>query len=362
MPTGFANSYQIVKTCEALKKQGVDVELFAFDTIKPKREEVLDFYGIENDFPIHFFSRITRNHLIYNLRLLFAIIKQKKGRRIVLYARETALVYVLLFAKLFLRTPFVYEAHRFSSRSRYDAWRRKLIIKYASAIIPISKHLKELYQNTGKVSKVAFCGTDPKRFENMPLRYDARRMLGIDENKKIIGYVGSLQEYEGVDLLVAAFSELEQENLELWIVGGKDNEIQSQKSKVKSYVDNIKFVGRVDVDKVPLYLSAFDILVIPLKKQEPGASPVKMFEYLYAGKPIIASDVPAILEILKDGENAVIFRSQDKENLKNAIIKVLDNKELAQKIAQNAKSRALDYSFEKRAEIIKRTLYKIKNP
>ena len=101
---------------------------------------------------------------------------------------------------------------------------------------------------------------------------------------------------------------------------------------------------------VPKYLAASDVLVLP--NSEKGlsefTSPLKLFEYMAAKRPIVASDLPSLREILSES-NAVMVRPDDPAALAEGIQKVLEDEELAKKLAGNAYIDVQQYSWDKRA-------------
>ena len=113
--------------------------------------------------------------------------------------------------------------------------------------------------------------------------------------------------------------------------------------------------------EVSAYLLASDVLVMPYSSgvtirdgTEAGefTSPLKLFEYMAAGKPIVATGVPSVLEILVAGENSVVTSPDDAEEFFEALGLVLGDSELCARISQRARSDATEYTWEKRVEKI----------
>ena len=119
--------------------------------------------------------------------------------------------------------------------------------------------------------------------------------------------------------------------------------------------------GFVAQRKVLAYLLASDVLVIPYSSgvtirdgTEAGefTSPLKLFEYMAAVKPIVATGVPSVLEILRPGENSVVTPPDDEEEFVRALGCVLGDSELCARISERARSDAAGYTWEKRVKRI----------
>lgn len=100
-------------------------------------------------------------------------------------------------------------------------------------------------------------------------------------------------------------------------------------------------------------LAHASVLVLPTTATPSAArytSPLKLFEYLASGRPIVASDLPAVREILTDGANAVLVPPSDERGLADGIRRVLDDRDLAVRIAEAAFDQAPSYAWDRRAE------------
>jgi len=117
-------------------------------------------------------------------------------------------------------------------------------------------------------------------------------------------------------------------------------------------------VGYVQPPIVPDYLFAADALLLPNSAKAKIAShytsPLKLFEYMASRRPIVASDLPALREVLRDGENAVLVEPDDPKALAERIKTVLDDSGLAKRISEQAYSEVSQYSWEERARRIVR--------
>ena len=117
----------------------------------------------------------------------------------------------------------------------------------------------------------------------------------------------------------------------------------------------VEFIGWRKHSLIPLYLRAADLLVLPNKKDgdlsEFYTSPLKMFEYMAAGKPIIATDLPSLREVLNE-QNAFFVVPGDSVALARGITMVLNNAMLADRISRQALQEVKNYTWDIRAQQI----------
>jgi len=114
----------------------------------------------------------------------------------------------------------------------------------------------------------------------------------------------------------------------------------------------LTFAGLVSPARVSTLLRNADVLVVPTidTRWARYTSPLKLFEYMAAGRPIVASDLPAIREVLTDGENACLVAPGDEHALAAGIRRVLDDPALADRLARRASEGVAAYSWDRRAE------------
>ena len=184
----------------------------------------------------------------------------------------------------------------------------------------------------------------------------ARAALGLPSGVPIVGYTGLTFAYRGLDLLVRAFDQVRRAHPEalLVLVGGRPNEIAglkelAQQLGIPSHC--VVFPGQVPQTVSAMYLNAADVLVIPETVTTVTASPLKLFEYMAVGKPIVCKDMPALREIL-DEDSAVFFQAGDVDALAGAVARVLEDSESATRLAEVALRSSTEYTYRARAEKI----------
>lgn len=361
LPNRYANAYQRVKTCEALKKAGKDITLVAF-TKKATVEDVWKRYSVESFFPLFLLNHKRGGHFIYNLVLIRFLLKQRYTKDVIFYTRDTTLVYTVLFFRLFFGVRFVYEIHRLKQKNVYDSFRKMLITFFASGFVVISEALSHYYKKKNKPMGIAFCGTDEKRYVLDTPKEDLRRDIAMGKNDTVITYIGSIQAYQGLPTLLKAFPLLREmkglpENTYLWIVGGKEGEIETLKAKYDT--ERVHFTGLVPFEETPKYQNASDVIVIPFENLDAGGSPLKMFENLFAGKVIVATDTPLIAEILHHEKNALLFDLKNEKSLAETLFQAITEKELASRLGKEAYKDAFRYTFSERIKPIIEVIEKV---
>jgi glycosyltransferase involved in cell wall biosynthesis len=119
-----------------------------------------------------------------------------------------------------------------------------------------------------------------------------------------------------------------------------------------SAADLVLAPGWVNPADVPLYLRGLNVCVLPLPWTDHfayAASPLKLFEYMASGTPIVASNLPAVAEILRDGENALLVPPGDVAALTDAIRRLRDDPILGAELARQAKQDVREFTWDKRA-------------
>ena len=305
-PTEKAHGAQIVKTCEAFADAGAAVTLLVPGRKTGIAEDAFDYYGAKRNFALVSLATpdfVRFGPLGFALSLLLfseaARAHPSFFRADVVYSRDAfvLLQYVLLGRKL------VYEAHtRPTVLSRFLARR-------AHRVIVISGGLRDAYRAAGVRPDrivVAHDAIDPEPFRVSPDGAAVRAELGIPSGKRIALYVGKVDAAKGVPTFAAASEYLPDDVLAV-IIGEGDEKPALLKTHPKAL-----FLPGTPYRDLPRVLAAADALVLPNSELDEDASrytsPLKAFAYLASKKPIAASDVPALREIL---EGAAEFAAPD---------------------------------------------------
>lgn len=231
------------------------------------------------------------------------------------------------------------------------SWLETWILRNAPSIIVISKPLRDAF----------VCrGIDPNRITIMPMAVDIKRFrpdiepvdlrkrYGLD-GKTIVGYVGTLTAWHGIDLLFEVAERLKalEEPICLVVVGGEQKKVAQQTALVRSrrLSQYLIFTGSVPYTEVPRYISAMDITIIPGSTE--WASPTKLFEYQAMGKPAVAPCLVPVTEALTDGREGYTFPPNDVDALTKCILRLHRDPAERAVMGQRARQRAVErYAWE----------------
>ena len=226
-----------------------------------------------------------------------------------------------------------------------------------------SDGLRKIYSRlgiTGRNLVVAPNSVERKTFEDEYDMSSLRTQLVLPLKRKIVCYCGNTYRGRGLEILVCAAREMA--DVEFLVVGGRerDNLFWREMAREAGAV-NFRMEGFVEQREVSAYLLASDVLAMPYSSgvtirdgTEAGefTSPLKLFEYMAAGKPIVATGVPSVLEILRPGENSLVAPPDDAEEFFRALGLALCDSELCARISAGARSDAAQYTWEKRVSKI----------
>lgn len=341
-PNEKANGIQIAKVCESLAAEGVQLTLFIPGRKTQINESPYEYYGVTNNFSIEVKKVFD---LIKLGRVGFVLSQVLFGLRTLISTKNTIIIsqdeWVLIWHVLMGRK-CVYEVH--NGRTNIAT---RVVSSKSELLVANSNGTKRFYVDRGVLDeKIIVCpnGVDLKRFDTNLLQEEARELVGLPKEKKIILYTGHLYDWKGTDTLARSIDMLPPDII-IVFVGGTEEDIEEFRIKFKN--PRIYFLGHKPNPKIPLYLKAADILVLPNNKigeSEKFTSPMKLFEYLAVGKPIVASDLPSIREILNE-ENAFFFTPGDRVSLANVIKFIISQPELSIEKAHQAKIDAKKYTW-----------------
>lgn len=365
-PTEKAHGYQISKMCEAFAELGLTVEL-----VVPTRrndlfsEDFFLFYRLKRNFKIFqidcidFISLMggTVGYWLQSLFFLFKVVFYKIDKGDIVYTRNPEIAWLFSLRD----NKVVYEAH---------AWpvSKEILYKYllhrTKHIITITNGIKDLFQKSGfnqrRILNMSD-GVDLKQFDISISKQEAREKLNLPLDKKIVVYTGHLYGWKGADILTEAAAMIS-ENILVYLVGGTHHEISIFKKKYATA--NLNIVGFRPHAEMPIWLKAADVLVLPNKGGEKISeiytSPLKLFEYMASKRPIIASDLPALREILNE-DNSLLITPGDPQALADGIKQMLVDEKFGLKLSESAYSDVQERSWIKRAQQILHFISESKN-
>ncbi|PCI55320.1 MAG: hypothetical protein COB36_06760 [Alphaproteobacteria bacterium] len=359
LPSQNAQSIHAMKMAQAFSKTGHDVTLFAGGVNNAASDDIFNIYDTEQIFKLYLSSHFNMPLISDAKRLLtFAGKIARVGKPDLVYGHNP-LELALLAPR---NTPVVFEAHGLPNLPSHNwAFSKLLKQKNLHSIVVVSDVLKQAFLK--KYSEiepadifVAHDGADLIR--HIRSSDNETNILRGQSGALNIGYTGSLAPGKGIALItrIAAI----RPDYNFHIIGGTKKHVQ--KLETENTLKNLHFYGYRDHAEIPSYLEAFDIAVAPYQHRaliktghnmSRWISPMKIFEYMAAQKPIICSNLPTIHEILDHEHNALLLPASDEHKWGEAIDMIKDNPEKGQKLARNAyESLKEKYTWDKRAQAI----------
>ncbi|MBU1613492.1 glycosyltransferase, partial [Patescibacteria group bacterium] len=229
----------------------------------------------------------------------------------------------------------------------------------AKALVVITSLIKEkLLENNIKLKNIIIApdGVDLQDFSISISKEDARKKLALPLNKMIVLYSGSFLVYKwkGVETMLAAARQCLRDDIVFVLVGGKEEEIDRLNKKFGT-LSNVLLISKKSYSEIPLYLKSADILVLPNEKDEPASSlytsPLKLFEYMASDRPIVASDLPSIRDVL-NSTRCVFFLPGNPRDLVDKVLLLLGDKDLQSRISTEITHAIKRYSWDIRARNI----------
>lgn len=280
-----------------------------------------------------------------------------------------------LIAARRLGVPFVYEVRglwEITELSGKDNWAgtekyhlavtlENLVAGEADAVLAITSQVRDELVRRGVDARrisVVPNAVDTEEFAPLPEDTQTREHLNIPAGVPVIGYAGSLVEYEGLGLLIQAVAGLLDggTDVRLVIVGdGKSLAgLQSQAARL-GVADRVIFPGRIPADEVPRYISIFDIMPcprLPLPVTE-MVSPLKPLEAMAAAKAVVLSDLAPLRDLAGEGEErALLFRAGDADDLARVLQDLVSDKDRRLELGRRARAWTL---AERTWDIVART-------
>lgn len=363
VPSRAANSIHVMKMCQAFANNMHEVVLIApnkKEDLEPNIEDVFDYYGVDQNFQLH---KVTwprlkgrgyiygwlaakasldyRPDLIYCRNLVGCYFSAISGKNVIFESHAPVIdkgkVSELIFRRLIKRIEF----------------QKLVVITHA-----LKKYYEEFYPEIKGKIQVAPDGADPITEPTVSVDLP-------NKGKRIqVGYVGHLYAGKGMEII----SELAKrcEWADFHIVGGTRKDLLYWQEMCKDVV-GLTFHGYVSHKETQRYIKAFDVVLLPnqhkVKAHGEGdssigewTSPLKAFEYMASGKPILASNLPVLREVLIDKVNSLLCDPENVDEWEEALVLLKKNDLMSDRLAQNAyKDFIMNYSWTSRAE----TLFKI---
>jgi glycosyltransferase involved in cell wall biosynthesis len=243
----------------------------------------------------------------------------------------------------------VFYGHFGPLASRVFMWVERIFSRFTDRMVALTDGEKDDYINLSVCSPEKICkihsGVDVNKFMHANgNRVEKRRSLGLDQNEAVIGFVGWLLPIKGPDYLLKAMDYVWHEHQEasLVLVGKGDMDVDLRTEALKKNVNGkVKFLGwREDIDEI---MPLFDMLVLPSLNEGMGRV---LVEAMAAGKPVVASRVGGIPDLVRHAETGYLVPPADEKALADGIKKLLDDPEKAKQMGQRGKEYCRQFSLE----------------
>jgi len=367
----------IRETTSWFSRLGNEVHFFNPNIIQPEFDEPIELHLIPLiNLPIIkwlTFDIFAFLHLLYN-----SILRRPN----VIYYRESSSLVPLIISKL-LSIPLVIEVNGWvlDELSAYGYPKSKLRLirllqglnyHYASLLIPVSEGLKKLIcQHYAVPQTKVFAvnnGTNPSKYYPVPIR-EARQKIGVDPQRQVIGFIGGCYPHHGIQYLINAAPFILADFPEIQFIVAGDGAMLNQWKELAKTSDVYKdflFPGNVPLELAPYYINSFDICVSPWDINLVG-SPMKLFDYMACGRPIVSSPVYGVKEILELHDAGLTVDVRNPNEFADAIKTLLNSPNLCSDMGQKARKLVLsqftwEHTSRRIIELLLRTYEQRKKP
>jgi glycosyltransferase involved in cell wall biosynthesis len=371
IPSRSANSIHVANMCEGVSQLGHEVILFAHSNLCNSvscQQQLKDSYGIDNSkIKLKIFHSKQNKGIEFFIALyalmnfILDLIKNRAPQYII--SRN---LYAAIFLGLLFRKNVIYETHspEYSFRKKLQKW---LLTSNKIKTVVISEALKKIIQDFHNISSESiYVFHDAARYGQLRLGFLQRKELSqqllsnifdLDDYQKVVGYFGHLYSGRGIEII----EELAKLNSSCAFVvyGGNETDIEEYKSRNTN--KNLFFMGYIHPKKAYKAMAMMDVLLMPYQRfvsigikgvdTSKWMSPMKLFEYLSVGVPIISSNISVLKEVLVDGENCLLVEPDDVNAWSDALQRIILNEELEEKLGFNAYNLYKDkYTWKHRAK------------
>jgi glycosyltransferase involved in cell wall biosynthesis len=355
IPSKNAANVHITEIIKNLKDDA-DVELFAKKGYK--KYDYVNYVDLPNGF-----KENLNIKNIFKIKELKSIIKKIKDfNPDVIYERWSHPNLISYLIKKIVKKPRILEVNSIFSEEIHDIpillqiskFFRNIQFNNTEAIITQTKTLKRILEDiTDTRVYVVQNGVNTSKFKE-----NLKKPLDLEKDKIIITFVGSFKRWHGVNQITYIASKLKdyKDKISINLIGDGDlfNDINNE-LKINN-LNNVHLLGSKDYKEIPNYLLNSDILIAPFdannykafKKFNFWWCPIKLFEYMASGKPIVSYNYYEVREIVKN--HNLLAKKGDMDDFVDKLKRLINNKKLREKIGKKNKEIAKNYDWKKRSE------------
>lgn len=375
IPSDITPVIQTIRLCEGFAQAGHDVTLYYPDRTQGdealRSTTIKDYYDIEHEFETKSYpcmelnvSDVARGD--YSLLSLITVSRATftvpTAFRMRLKDADLHITRGVPMAALLvgLGLPTVVESYSGTfHRTSPDRVLLPIMDRFQSfrnVVVP-TQAIAQAWQAQGVSAErttVLPTAVDLSNYRDPKSKGEAKRALGLPTDRRLVVYTGKLIPARGSRIIAEACRNLD--DVQVVLVGGNDEQIAAMERYLDERgINNVQLVGWVRPARVPDYQWAADVLVSATK---PGdfnpmeAVPLKIVEYMAAGRPIVATNIQGVTEVLEDGRNAVLVPPDDVDAMAEGIRWVFEHPGQSQELATRAAEDVSEWSWKDRAEDI----------
>lgn len=239
----------------------------------------------------------------------------------------------------------------FVAHSRIKLFILKKALEFSDKIIAVTPgikaNLEKIYGIPGEKIVVISNGANTSLFKPLDQK-DCRKELNLDPEIFYVCFVGNIAPWQGLEYLVKASPSILSRFPECRFLIVGDGVMKNELHKLSRELgveDKLIFTGVVAYDRVPIYINASDVCIAPFilaRNAKIGLSPLKLYEYMACGKPVVASNISGVLDTLEASRGGIPVLPENPDALSEAVLKLLENPDLRGKLG----SKGLSYVTE----------------
>ncbi len=365
IPSEMANSVSIINLCNAFNELGAEIHLvkpWRYKNRKINPDDIYKIYGINNKFNIvntpyldlSMIQNFSPDLLLRSVNYVSKRIWQKHVVNYVVNNFSPDIIHMrnnIPFALYHLRkmNKLVFlEFYDVPTKFYLDIYKKAIIGNKNLILSAITSNLadkiSELFQIERKRIAISPSGVDKSKYQ--------QTTFNINKIRKTIMYVGNLYPDRGVNNFVLAAKNIPEHDFV--VIGGNKSEADDLIKNFNLSNKNLSFIPHQSHSELSQFYAKSDILILPDTAKNIWrklyVSPNKLFEYMAACKPIIASDLPSIKEVVTDKHSALLFTPDDPKDLTEKINKLVNNEQLSNLLSRNAFNLVDNYTWKTKAK------------
>ena len=372
IPTEKAYGNQISVMCQSFAEIGYRVEVWSPSRLNPVTESLFEYYDIPQIFShrilkcseFEYVRKFLKKIAFYleQLSFLYSLSKTSLPKDAIVYVRRPEVAWVLIRKG----NRVVFECHEWSDTY---VWLRLWLLKGVARIVTTNNFIKAQFVDCGVDSNLFVIAPNGVSYNTFAI--DDSKEVAVEKLKRnniqfpdipdtsILLYTGNFKtmgQEKGISDIMHSLQHITDEKVHFVAVGGTQEHIDEylKMAEKLGVTDRVSFFGRVSKNNLALFQRAADIMMMPFPKMahyEYFMSPLKIFEYMAGGRPILTTNLPSILEILNE-QSAFFCEPDNPKNIAKKVISVLQNKEESVRRAMYAREDVVQYTWSNRASSV----------